>query len=120
MRNFRSDDRGQLILIACVAIVLAIVLISVYELSTMGTGENSINRENKDSYYYYKSIRDRYSKVYNESYMNMSNSVNITLFEKELKEFALLHGYSVDFIRNDTQATIVFIDKDIRIEEVLK
>ncbi len=120
MRDLRSDERGQLILIACVAIVLAIVLISVYEYSTLGTGEKSINRENKDSFYYYNSIRDRYTKVYQDPYTNMSNPVNITLFEKELKQFALLHGYSVEFIRNDTQATIVFIDKDIRIEEVLK
>ena len=114
------DDRGQLILIACVGIVLALVLISVYELSTLNTGENSINRENRDSYYYYKSIRDRYDAVYKEPYTNMSNPVNLTLFEKELKEFSLLHGYSVEFIRNDTQATIIFIDKDIKIEEVMK
>ena len=37
--------------------------------------------------------------------------------ENELKEFGLLHGYSVDFVCRDKHKTIIFIDKDIKIEE---
>ncbi len=109
MRRFSDDDSGQLILIACVSVAAAIVLIAMYEYSTLGTGENSINRENMNSYYYYGSIRDKYK--------NLSEPDKLP-FENDLKAFALLHGYSVDFVsvcNNNTK--IIFIDKDIKIEE---
>ncbi len=117
MKSFFDDDCGQLILIACVSVVFAIVLMATYEYSTLGTGETSINRENKDSFYYYDSIRDRFTAVYSDPILG--SPTNITIFEKELKEFALLHGYSADFMSNNTQATIIFMDKDLRIEEVV-
>jgi len=117
MGRLFKDDRGQLILIACISIVLSLLLIAAYENSTLTTGESSINRENMDSFYYYKSIRARYIDVYKDPYLDLSSHTNITLFERELKEFALLHGYSVDFKRNTTQARIIFRDKDLRIEE---
>ncbi len=113
MRRFKDDDRGQLILIACVSVAAALVLIATYEYSTLGTGENSINRENLNSYYFYDSIRERYSKIYNHS------NYNVPLFENELKKFALLHGYSVDFECTGNNRTIVFNDKDIKIKEEL-
>ncbi len=112
MRQFRDDDSGQLILIACVSVAAALVLIATYEYSTLGTGENSINRENVNSYYFYDSIRDRYNETYTDGSDN-------TVFEKELKEFSLMHGYSLDFICTGTNRTIVFIDKDIKITEEL-
>ena len=111
MRRFKDDDSGQLILIACVSVAAALVLIATYEYSTLGTGENSINRETMNSYYFYNSIRDRY----NETYNGLDNAV----FEKELKEFSLMHGYSLDFICTGTNRTIVFNDKDIKITEEL-
>lgn len=111
MRCFRDDDSGQLILIACVSIAAALVLIATYEYSTLGTGENSINRENMNSYYFYDSIRDRYNETYGEE--------DHALFEKELKEFSLMHGHSLDFICTGTNKTMVFIDKDIKITEEL-
>jgi hypothetical protein len=112
MRRFKDDDSGQLILIACVSVAAALVLIAVYEYSTLGTGENSINRENMNSYYFYDSIRERY----NQTYMRPDHAV----FENELKEISLLHGYSVDFVCTDTNRTIVFIDTDIQIKEEIK
>lgn len=118
MRRFIVDDSGQLILIACVSVAAALVLIAVYEYSTLGTGENSINRENLNSYYFYDSIRKEYSGIYNNTDKN-----DILTFENEIKKFALLHGYSVDFIcTNNTNGnrTIVFIDKDIKIREELE
>ncbi|KCZ72648.1 hypothetical protein ANME2D_01079 [Candidatus Methanoperedens nitroreducens] len=121
MKKLFNNDSGQLILIACVSVVLAIVLIAVYEYSTLGTGEKSINRENMDSFYYYKNIRERYTDIYKKSnYLDINNTRNLTVFEKELKEFALLHGYSVDFIRDGTNATIIYLDKDIKIEEKIE
>ncbi len=53
MRKFLKDDSGQLILIACVAIAAALVTIATYGFYMEGTGENSINRENANSYFYY-------------------------------------------------------------------
>lgn len=97
-----------MILIACVSIVLALVLISIYESSTLATGENSIKSENRDSFYYYMDIRSKYNDI--------SDSDKVK-FEKELKEFSILHGYSVDFIHNGGKTTIIFLDKDIRIVE---
>lgn len=114
MRRFIDDDNGQLILIACVSVAVALVLIATYEYSTLGTGENSINRETMNSYYFYNSISERYSHIYN----NITYKDNIQLYENQLKEFGLLHGYSVDFVcSNDLHKKIVFIDKDIKIEE---
>lgn len=115
MRQFIDDDSGQLILIACVSVVAALVLIATYEYSTLGTGENSINRENLNSYYFYDSIRERYSQIYNNY-----SIADINSFENDLKKFAILHGYSVDFVCIDNHRTIVFIDKDIKIREELK
>jgi hypothetical protein len=112
-----DDDGGQLILIASISIAASLILISMYEYSTLMTGEGSINRENMESTYFYNGIRDRYVKVYNNEYLNMNKSTNITIFEKEMKEFALLHGYSVNFIRNDSSTTIIFVDKDTKIVE---
>lgn len=124
MKKFLKDDNGQMILIACVFIVLSLVLIAIYEYSTLGTGEASINRENIDSFYYYKNIRERYTRVYNSdqnsSYWDFSRPNNITLFEKELKQFALQHGYGLSIIRNNTQAKIIFVDKNLKIEETIK
>ncbi len=114
MRNFSDDDNGQLILVACVFIAAALVLITTYEYSTLNTGENSINRENLNSYDYYNNIRDRYVDLYANGYGNQ-----ISPFETELKEYALLHGASVDFIHNGTQVSIKFVDKDLEIDEVV-
>ncbi len=116
MEKFPDDDRGQLILIACVSIALALVLIAIYEYSTLGTGEKSINRENMNSYYYYNSIRDRYSEIYN----NYTYRDSIAIFEKDLKEFALIHGYNAAFECIDGDTKLIFIDTDIKIEEELK
>jgi hypothetical protein len=113
MRRFSDDDSGQMILIACVSIAAALVLISAYEYSTLGTGEKSINRETLNSYDYYNNIRDRYVDLYN----NPDYQGAITPYETELKEYALLHGSSVDFIHNGTKVRIIFIDKDLKIEE---
>jgi hypothetical protein len=113
VRRFTDDDSGQLILIACVSVAAAIVLISIYEYSTLSAGEDSINRENLNSYYYYDSIRE----TYNQTYL-LSNHKE---FEKDLKNFALMHGYSVDFvcIGVNINRTIIFVDKDINIQEEL-
>ena len=111
MKRFKDDDSGQLILIACVSVAAALVLIATYEYSTLGTGENSINRENLNSYYFYDSIRERY----NQTYLTADSAK----FENELKGFSLLHGYSLDFICKENNRTIVFIDKDIKITEKL-
>ena len=115
MRRF-DDDTGQLILIACVTVVLAIVLMTTYEYSTLGTGEKSINRENMDSTYYYQDVRERYINIYKDpAYLD-----NLTVYENEMKDLAILHGYSIDFIHDGPKkTTIVFVDKDIRIEEEL-
>jgi hypothetical protein len=115
MRRFIDDESGQLILITCVSVAAVLVLIATYEYSTLGTGENSINRENLNSYYFYDSIRERYSQIYTNHTKD-----DITLFENELKEFAILHGYSVDFMCTGNNRTIVFIDKDIKIREELE
>jgi hypothetical protein len=111
MRQFRDDDSGQLILIACVSVAAALVLIATYEYSTLGTGENSINRENVNSYYFYDSIRENYNQTYLAS--------DRVKFENELKSFSLMHGYSLDFICTGTNRTILFIDNDIKITEEL-
>lgn len=117
MKRFKDDDNGQLILIACVSVAAALVLIATYEYSTLAAGENSINRENMNSYYFYDSIRDRYSLIYN----NINYSDSIHEHENDLKKFALLHGYSLDFVcSNDNHKIIIFIDKDIRIEEKMR
>lgn len=108
--NFVNNDKGQMILLSCVFVTLALTLIGIYEYSILDTGENSINRENVDSFYYYKNIRDRYTSVY-------EGQSNVTTFENELEEFALLHGYSLNFLHGDTQVRIIFVDKDLRIEE---
>jgi hypothetical protein len=113
MKRFLDDDRGQLILIACVSVAAALVLITMYEYSTLGTGEKSINRENLNSYYFYDSIEDRYSQVYQEYQTN-----SVTVFENDLKRFALLHGYSLDFVCAGGNKKIIFVDKDIKIEEL--
>ncbi|MBE0521536.1 MAG: hypothetical protein IBX39_04630 [Candidatus Methanoperedenaceae archaeon] len=114
MRRFKNDDSGQLILIACVSVTAALLLIAAYEYSTLGTGENSINRENLNSYYFYDSIRERYSRIYNDP------DYNVPSFENDLKNFTILHGFSVDFVCKDNNRTIIFIDKDIKIEEELE
>lgn len=119
MRKF-DDETGQLILIACVTVVLAIVLITSYEYSTLSTGEESINRENMDSTYYYQDVRERYINIYKDpEYLDYTKPNNLTVFENEMKDLAILHGYSIDFIHNGSKTTIVFVDKDIRIEEEL-
>ncbi len=114
MRRF-EDDEGQLILIGCVIITIAIVLIISFEYSTLATGEKSIKRENMNSVYYYESVRDRYVNIYN----NQDYEDNLDLFESEIIALAQLHGYSVDFVHNNLTTTIVFVDKDMRIEEEL-
>lgn len=111
-RLFTSDDSGQMILMTCVSIVLALILITIYGYSSLGTGEGSINRENMNAYYYYDNIRDRYTEVY--------KSPDADIFKKDIKDFALLHGYSVDFVCNKGNSKIIFVDKDIRIEEELE
>jgi len=114
MRGF-EDDEGQLILIACVIITITIVLIMSFEYSTLVTGEKSIKRENMNSVYYYESIRDRYVNIYNDpDYLD-----NLDMYESEIIALAQLHGYSVDFVHNNLTTTIVFVDKDMRIEEEL-
>ncbi len=119
MKEF-GDDSGQFILIACVGVSIALVMMATYEYSTMETGEMSINRENMDSFYYYESIRDKYYPIYNDpAYLDFTNPKNRTVFENEIKNLALLHGFSVDFIHNGSNTTIIFVDKDIRIEERL-
>ncbi len=109
MRRFSDDDSGQLILIACVSIAVALVLIATYGYYTIGTGEDSINREDMNSYYYYNSIRD--------NYYNISHDQNNITFKNDLKAYALLHGYSVDFVCNGGNTTIIFMDRDIQIKE---
>ena len=96
------------------SVAAALVLIATYEYSTLGTGENSINRENLNSYYFYDSIRERYLEIYNNS------NYDVPLFENELKKFAILHGYSVDFVCTGSNRTILFVDKDIKIKEELE
>ena len=113
MRRSLDDESAQLILIACVSVAVALFLIASYEYSTLGTGENSINRENLNSYYFYDSIRERYSRIYNDS------NYFLPSFENDLKKFAILHGYSVDFVCTGNNRTIIFIDKDIKIREEL-
>jgi hypothetical protein len=122
MRKIQDDTSGQLILIACLSMVLAILLIMAYEYSTLTSGEKSINQENENSFYFYKSLKDRYSIIYrsnNPDYFDMTRPDNITLFENEMKEFALIHGYSMDIRRNGNQARIIFVDKDLRIDEFI-
>ena len=114
MRGF-EDDKGQLILIGCVIITVTIVMIISFEYSTLVTGEKSIKRENMNSVYYYESVRDRYVNIYN----NPDYKDNLDMFESEIIALAQLHGYSVDFVHNNLTTTIVFVDKDIRIEEEL-
>lgn len=116
MKRFSDDRSGQLILIACVSIAAALVLIATYEYSSLGTGENSINGENRNSYYFYDNIRERYSEVYTDYNYNITA---IKAFEKDLKGFALLHGYSLDFVCKGENKKIIFIDKDLKIEEEL-
>lgn len=119
MREF-EDDKGQLILITCITIVIALVLIATFEYSTLVTGEKSIKRENMNSAYYYNSLRERYANIYNDPDYHDDSPKNLSVFEKEIKNLALLHGYSVDFIHaDDSKTTIVFVDKDMRIEEEL-
>ncbi len=110
MRRFLEDDSGQLILIACVTIAAALVLTATYGYYTIGTGEDSINREDMNSFYYYHSVRDNYINISSE------DPNNITL-KNELKAYAQMHGYSVDFVCNGVNTTIIFIDKDIQIKE---
>jgi len=114
VRRFSDDDSGQLIIIACVSVAAAILLISMYEFSTLSAGEDSINRENLNSYYYYGSIRETYFQTYLQS--------DHTEFEKDLKMFALMHGYSVDFRCNVTEnkTILLFVDKDIKMQEELE
>lgn len=123
MKKFLNNDSGQLVLITCVSIAAALVLIAMYEYSTLGTGEKSINREDMNSYYFYKNIKNRYTEIYNDNstgiFLNRNNPKNLTYFEKEMKEFALLHGYSVDFACNGRKPKIIFMDRDIKIEEEL-
>jgi len=120
MKRFYDDDGAQMILIACVSIVLALVLIAIYESQTLVTGENSIKSENSDSFYFYMDMRDKYSDIYNDArYLDYASPNNLSIFEKELKEFSLFHGYSLDFIHNNGKTTIIFVDKDIRIKEEL-
>lgn len=120
MKTFDDDDSGQIILLACVSIAICLILITIYEYSTFTTGEGSINRENVESTYFYTNIRDRYTNVYNDEYLDTNKSTNITTFEREMKKFALLHGYSIDFIRNESSATIIFVDKDMKIIDEIK
>ena len=112
-----KDDNGQMILITCLSIAIILILISIYEYSAMMTGEGSINKENSESTYFYINARDRYANIYNDEYLNLSKTTNITIFEKEMKEFAMLHGYSVSFIRNDTSVKMIFVDNDMKIIE---
>ena len=120
MKRFYDDDSAQMILIACVSIVLALVLIAVYENYALVTGENSIKSENRDSFYFYMDMRDKYNDIYNDAkYLDYGSPNNLSVLEKELKEFSLFHGYSLDFIHNGGKTTIVFVDKDIRIKEEL-
>ena len=118
--DMSDDDSGQLILIACVSIAASLIMMTIYEYSTLTTGEGSINRENMGSTYFYTNIRDRYINVYNDEYLNTGKLTNITIFEKEMKKFALLHGYSIDFVRNQSSVTIIFVDKDTKIIEEFK
>jgi hypothetical protein len=78
----------------------------------MSVNGNTIKRENVNSFYYYNNIRETYSGVY-------SDTNNVTAFENDLKSFALIHGYSVDFTCSHGNKTIIFIDTDIIIEEEL-
>lgn len=110
---FTNDDSGQMILVTCISIVLALILITIYAYSSLETGEGSINRENMNAYYYYDSIRDKYKEIYK------SNSSDADVFKEEIKGFALLHGYSVEFVCSGENSKIIFADKDIRIEEIL-
>ncbi len=110
MKRIFGNENGQLILIACVSIVLVLVLIAIYESYTLATGENSIKSENRDSFYYYMDIRNKYIDI---------SGFNKSKFEGEMMDLSLLHGYSVNFIHNGGKTTIIFVDKDIRIVEEL-
>ncbi len=97
------------------------MLITTYEYSALGTGENSINRENSGSAYFYMNIMNQYTNIYyNNASWDFSNPKNLTYFENDMKEFALLHGYSLDFVRNNITTRVIFMDKDVRIEEEIK
>lgn len=117
MKRSFDNDSGQLILITCVLIAIVLILISIYGYSTLMTGKGSIDRENIDSTYFYLGMRNRYINIYNNEYLDINKTTNITIFEKEMKQFSVLHGYSIDFIRDDFSATIIFVDKDMKIIE---
>ncbi len=110
MRKFLKDDSGQLILIACVAIAAALVMIATYGFYMEGRGENSINRENANSYFYYDSIRDNLILV--------GQNTNNAILKNDMKSFALLHGYSLDFVCTNHNTTIRFVDRDLQINEI--
>lgn len=112
MRRLLKDDSGQLILIACISTAAALVLIAMYGFYIAGTGENSINRENANSYFYYDSIRDNLRNI-------AQNPNNITL-KNDMKAFALLHGYSLDFVCINNNTAIIFRDGDLLINEYTK
>lgn len=119
MRKFYNNEEGQIILSGCMTIVVAIILMTTYTYSILWTGEGSIDTENRDSFYYYNSIKD--------NYLNMPSNIdnnNVTIYENQLKDFALLHGYSLNFLHKDVNfnknTTIIFTDKDIKIIEKLK
>jgi hypothetical protein len=100
------------------------MLIATYEYSALGTGEKSINRENSGSAYFYMNIMDQYTNIYyNNASWDSSNPKNLTYFENDMKEFALLHGYSLDFVCNDNSSNVstkvIFVDRGVRIEEDL-
>jgi hypothetical protein len=122
MRRFLDNGSGQLILISCLFVAFALMLMATYEYSALGTGEKSIDREDMGSTYFYMNIMDRYNKIYYDEAYWTNNAKNITYFENDMKEFALLHGYSLDFVRpnNTIRATkVIFVDKDVRIEDEL-
>lgn len=117
MKQLLDDDKGQMILMTCVAIALALILISVYEINALSTGEGSINREDMDSFYYYNSVRERY----NDMQTNPDLMSNVSELENEFRQVAVLHGYSVNFVHknNGTQTQIMFVDKGLTINETI-
>ena len=76
-----------------VTVVLAIVLMTTYEYSTLGTGEKSINRENMDSTYYYQDVRERYINIYtNTLSLHKSKPNNPNVYENERKNLLISHS----------------------------
>lgn len=115
-----KDDRGQLILIACAVIAISIVLMATYEYTVMGAGQKVIKNEVRGAPYYYMNGRDAYLDFLEAEWANSSDPSTMhgkmRGYEKDIKILASQHGYSFDFLPNETSPFIIFADKDMIIK----